>query len=223
MEPIIYDLSQHQAVSIHTVSLRQTNGHDERQAHDGAAAQDYERQLILRAIVAVNGQPVGRKPEGHTTWSRKTWRVLTALFNIVNGVTVEEVKQLLGSVRIESRGYVYTTVADPDTTDPTILLVERAGFAELVIRELVATDEAAALKQAAGDAIAETEARVARSIVSVNGRALDPAEAATWYHEASTRTRILVERCYAAINELNQEDVTALVPFVVALGQMAAR
>jgi len=97
MEQRTFDLPA--GCTIQTVTLRETNGKDEKAAHDDAKTMkiDVTEAMIRRAVVEIDGNPVSWPVSEFESWNTKTRVLVARAFHVLNGTTDEELADFLAS------------------------------------------------------------------------------------------------------------------------------
>lgn len=105
MRAFKYDLPKNtkgpRRVDISSITMRETNGDDERLAGANAEAKGDKEQvgveLVRLAVVKVNGVKVSQPYNAMDSWNERTRKFALWAYNEINGTTLEEKEAFLSS------------------------------------------------------------------------------------------------------------------------------
>jgi hypothetical protein len=196
----IFTLPESRRTTLKTMTLRETRVEDEYLAaaaaarvNDGRTADD---ELVRRAIVAVDGDPVVQPFLDFDTWNTATLGFAVAKFKEINGVTADELAQLL------------KTEEECGGRDGKLVCrfcfdgIERVDLQSITLRETDGKDgyRARHLAQKAGPGVTAYDELLRLGVVAVDDTEVGQPFAAL--DQLSTRTRQFLQRAFTEINSL---------------------
>jgi hypothetical protein len=197
---------------IKTITICETDGEAEylasaaaERARDGRSQED---ELLRRAIVAVDDEPAQQPYFALDGWSVATVAHVRAKFNELNGVTEEEVKQVLQGAKERHEDESGCAVFEFNLEQ-----VGRVSVGEVFIREATARDGYRARMESKkrGAGVSELDELMRMCVVKFSVPAESPGEGVVYedgppdaevWARWTTRTRQLISAAFLDVNSL---------------------